>query len=57
MADARERHITRIQAAKEELRKLHHDTPHRRDLIKHIHRMQKDLREYDFYRAKGVDTD
>jgi hypothetical protein len=26
---------------------------HRRDLIKHIHRMEKELRTYDYYRSRG----
>lgn len=51
MADnARERHMQQLQKAKTEMRSLHKDTPHRRDLLRYIHRMEKELRIYDFYR-------
>lgn len=51
MADnARERHMQQLQQAKTELRSIHKDTPHRRDLVRYIHRMEKELRIYDFYR-------
>lgn len=47
MADAREEWLEKIRTAKAELKTagLHH----RRDLIKHIHRMQKELMIYDKY--------
>ena len=46
MPDAREEHKAAIRAAKQELKTA--GPYHRRDLMKHIHRMQKDLRIYDF---------
>ena len=52
MADARQRHKTEIQTVKDELRTLHRDTPHRRDLIRHLHRLQKELRIYDHYMSQ-----
>lgn len=55
MADARERHLQEIQTAKDELKTLHLDTPHKRDLLRHLHRLQKQLKEYDYYIAKGAD--
>lgn len=52
MADnARERHIQQLQQAKTELRILQKDTPHRRDLLRYIHRMENELRIYDFITA------
>ena len=47
----RERHIAAIRAAKEELKTA--GPHHRRDLQKHIHRMQKELRIYDFYHQQA----
>ena len=43
----------KIRAAKAELPGA--GRYHRRDLMKHIHRMEKELRTYDYYR-KGADT-
>lgn len=51
----REQHKAAIRAAKQELKTA--GPHHRRDLMKHIHRMQKELRIYDFYQQqarKGV---
>lgn len=47
----RDQHKAAIRAAKEELKTagLHH----RRDLLKHIHRMQKELLIYDRYQQSG----
>ena len=50
---ARDRHKADLAAARAELRTLHKDTPHRRDLLRHIHRMEKQLREYDYYTQRG----
>lgn len=47
--NARERHVLQIQQAKAELRGLRKDTPHRRDLVRRIYRMEKELRIYDSY--------
>lgn len=49
MADARDRHNAEIRAVLAELRTLRKNTPHRRDLERHLHRLQKELRTYDFY--------
>lgn len=54
MADARERHVAEIEVVKQQLRTMYIDTPHRRDLLKHLHRMQKELKEYDHYRGAGT---
>lgn len=43
----REQHKARIRAAKEELKTA--GPHHRRDLLKHIHRMEKELLIYDRY--------
>lgn len=43
----RDEHIAAISAAREEARKA--GPLHRRDLMKHIHRMEKELRIYDRY--------
>ena len=45
MPDARQNHLSAIRAAKEELKTA--GPHHRRDLMKHIHRMQKELKIYD----------
>lgn len=34
------------------MRRLYKDTPHRRDLARYIHRMENELRIYDFYRKE-----
>jgi hypothetical protein len=41
----------KIRAAKAELPSA--GAIHRRDLIKHIRRMEKELRTYDYYQRKG----
>lgn len=46
---ARERHKAEIQAVKAELKKLHSGTPHMRDMERRLHRLQKELRIYDYY--------
>ena len=43
----REEHKVAIRAAKEQLKTA--GPHHRRDLLKHIHRMQKELMIYDKY--------
>jgi len=43
----RDRHKAAIRAAKEQLKTA--GPHHRRDLLKHIHRMQKELLIYDKY--------
>lgn len=54
MADAREEQIAAIRAAKEELKTA--GPHHRRDLMKHIHRMQKELMIYDKYQMAANAT-
>lgn len=51
MADMRKEHKTMIAAAKEELKTA--GPRHRRDLLKHIHRMQKELLIYDRYQQQA----
>ena len=50
----REKHKDAIRAAKEQLKTagLHH----RRDLLKHIHRMQKELMIYDKYQQAAKEA-
>ena len=45
--DAREKQIDAIRSAKQELKTA--GPHHRRDLLKHIHRMEKELLIYDRY--------
>ena len=53
MADtSRDRHLSSLRSARAELRTLTKDTPHRRDILRHIHRMEKQLREYDYYHTQ-----
>ena len=47
----REELTQRIAAAKDEMRRS--GPMHRRDLCKHIRRMEKELRIYDFYLAQA----
>ena len=47
MPDAFAEHKARIYAAKQELKTA--GPHHRRDLLKHIHRMEKELLIYDRY--------
>lgn len=51
MKDARERHLQQIREAKQQLKTAR--PYHRRDLLKHIHRMEKELRIYDRYRQQA----
>lgn len=53
MADlnARERQKAEIQEVKAELKKLRRGTPHMRDMERRLHRLEKELRIYDFYTA------
>jgi len=46
--DAREEHVQKIREAKQQLKTA--GPHHRRDLMKYIHRMQKELMIYDRYR-------
>ena len=52
MADARQRHKEQLQAARDEYHRLQGDTPHRRDLLRHIRRLEKELKTYDYYRSQ-----
>lgn len=45
---AREQHIQKIMDAKQQLKTA--GPHHRKDLLKHIHRMEKELMIYDKYR-------
>ena len=45
--NARERHLEWLGAAREELRGLTRGTPHRRDLLRHIRRLERELKAYD----------
>lgn len=47
----REELTQKIAAAKDEMQRS--GPIHRRDLYKHIHRMEKELRIYDFYHAQA----
>lgn len=47
--NARERHKAEIQSVKAELKKLRRGTPHMRDMERRLHRLQKELRIYDYY--------
>lgn len=51
MPDAFAEHKARIYAAKQELKTA--GPHHRRDLLKHIHRMQKELLIYDRYQQQA----
>ena len=50
MDDARKRHLDAIRAAEKELKSA--GPIHHKDLQKHINRMKKDLKIYDFYHRK-----
>ena len=43
--------VSKIRNAKAELPTA--GVIHRRDLLKHIHRMEKELKIYDYYHRKG----
>lgn len=51
---ARERHVKEIEAAKVQLKALkkkYTNTPHMRDLERHLYKLEKELRAYDMYMA------
>ena len=52
--EQRDQHMAAIRAAKEELKTA--GPPHRRDLLKYIHRMQKELLIYDKYQQAAKAT-
>ena len=52
MADARERHKEKLKAARDEFHRLKGDTPHRRDLLRHIRRLEKELKIFDYYMSQ-----
>lgn len=55
MDERREEWKAKIRAAKTELKTA--GAYHRHDLLKHIHRMQKELKIYDYYHKQiGGDT-
>lgn len=49
----REEHVNKIRAAQAELAKA--GPIHRRDLRRHLRRLQSELRAYDRYRKEQVD--
>lgn len=49
---ARDRHLAALHTARAEARSITRDTPHRRDLLRHIHRMEKEMRIYDHYHTQ-----
>ena len=49
--NARQRHEAEIQSVKAELKRLRKGTPHQRDTVRRLHRLQKELRIYDYYIA------
>jgi hypothetical protein len=51
--NARERHKAEIQSVKAELKRLRKGTPHQRDMERRLHRLQKELRIYDFYMSSS----
>lgn len=51
---ARERHVKEIDntwSQLKALKKKYRNTPHMRDMERRLHRLQKELRIYDFYMA------
>ena len=50
--DKRQEWVDQINAYKEEAKKA--GKIHRRDLWKHIHRMQKELKQYDLFRQASL---
>ena len=50
--NARERHLAEIRETKAELDKARKGTPHWRDIARHLHQLEKELRIYDFYTVK-----
>ena len=53
MPDARERHEAALRAARNEYDRTRGDTTHRRDTLRHIHRLEKELRIYDHNRRQA----
>ena len=53
MSDARERHIAKMEEVKQEIRNA--GVIHRKDLQRHLRRLERELRDYDKYR-KAVGT-
>ena len=51
--NARERHIVAIRALEREYKSAGYI--HKKDLKKHINRMKKELKIYDFYMRQGSD--
>lgn len=51
MSDARKRHLEEIERTKAEL--LTAKDVHRKDLQRHLHQLQKDLKIYDYYHNRG----
>lgn len=47
----RDEMVSKIRMAKAELPTA--GVIHRRDLLKHIHRMEKELKTYDYYQKRG----
>lgn len=45
--------MDQLRAARDELRALKRDTPHRRDLQRHVRRLEKELKAYDMYLRRG----
>lgn len=44
---ARERHAAKLHQARVEWMNAKDNTPHKRDLMRRVHRMEKELRTYD----------
>ena len=51
MPDARSRHLQEIARTKAEL--LTAKDIHKKDLERHLHQLQKDLKTYDHYHKRG----
>ena len=49
---ARDRHVVEIERTQAELATLTGDTPHRRDVERHLKRLIKELLTYDRYRGR-----
>lgn len=49
--DKRQEYVDKLNAAKEELKNAGYI--HRRDLVRQIHRMENELREYDQYQGEA----
>lgn len=50
---ARERHVAEIERTRAELDRLKKDTPHRRDVDRHLKRLVRELLIYDRYRGRS----